>query len=194
MSPFNSLLSEIKRCQVCSPFLALGAKPILQIHPKAKILLAGQAPGKQAHLSGIPFNDPSGERLRSWLGVEHKEFYDATQIAILPMGLCYPGKGRSGDLPPRPECAVTWHERILTALPKIELILVIGKYAQSYYLNKPSASVSQLAQSWLKNPSQIIPLPHPSPRNNIWLKRNTWFEKEMVPMIQKQVKKLSKSD
>ena len=148
--------------------LTLGPRPIFQLHPQASILIAAQAPGKKVHETGIPFNDPSGDRLRDWLGMDRDTFYDGRQIAILPMGFCYPGTGKSGDLPPRLECAQTWHAELLPRLPNIQLTLVIGQYAQAYHLsNSTHKTVTETVKSWKEFWPKLLPLPHPSPRNNI---------------------------
>ncbi|MGB7815725.1 MAG: uracil-DNA glycosylase family protein [Methylotenera sp.] len=157
------------------------------MHPLARILIAGQAPGRKVHETGMPFNDASGDRLRSWLGISREVFYDATQVAILPMGFCFPGTGKSGDLPPRPECAPAWRAALLAHLKNLELTLVIGQYAQAYHLPGEVASVTEAVRAWRKDWPQTVPLPHPSPRNNLWLKRNPWFEEELVPALRKRV-------
>jgi uracil-DNA glycosylase len=190
MQTFESLHTAIQACQVCATHLKHGIKPILQIHPQAKILIAGQAPGRQAHDSGLPFDDASGDRLRRWMGISKEAFYDESKVAILPMGFCYPGTGKSGDLPPRPECAATWRAKVLSTLPNIELSLIIGKYAQAYHLPEHRGNLTQAVKGWLDKPSALIPLPHPSPRNNMWLKRNTWFEDRMVLQLQTHINKL----
>ncbi|ALA56536.1 MAG: uracil-DNA glycosylase family protein [Nitrospiraceae bacterium] len=183
------LLQDIQACTICQPTLPLGPRPILQIHPKASILIAGQAPGRKAHETRVPFDDPSGDRLREWLGVNRKTFYDAHQIAILPMGFCYPGAGKSGDLPPRPECASAWRAELLAMLPNIKLTLVIGQYALDYHLQEsPFRSVTEAVKAWKEFWPDRLPLPHPSPRNNIWLKRNLWFEHDLLPVLRRRVK------
>ena len=188
MTSFTTLLKEIKACTLCSEHLALGPRPVVQAHPTARILIAGQAPGSKVHETGIPFDDPSGNRLREWMGVSKDEFYDPQKIAIVPMGFCFPGTGKSGDLPPRPECAPAWRAELLNQLPNIELTLVIGQYAQAYHLDEGSETVTKLVQSWKDYWPEKIPLPHPSPRNNIWLRRNPWFEDDVLPSLQKQVR------
>lgn len=193
MSRFSKLLAEVKSCTLCSEHLPLGPRPVVQIHPEARILIAGQAPGKRVHDTGIPFNDPSGDRLREWMSVSKEVFYDEKQIALLPMGFCFPGTGKSGDLPPRPECAQRWREQLLAQLPNIELILVLGKYAQSYHFGKSKRSLTELVAGWQDYWPTKVPLPHPSPRNNIWLKRNPWFEKELIPQLQARVNEVLKS-
>jgi uracil-DNA glycosylase len=187
MTSFASLLSEVRACTLCEADLPLGPRPVLQLHPKARILIAGQAPGRKVHDSGVPFDDPSGNRLREWLDVSREVFYDPKQIAILPMGFCFPGSGKSGDLPPRPECAPAWREQLLGKLPQLEITLVLGQYAQAYHFGDASSSVTDLVKSWRGHWPHIVPLPHPSPRNNIWLRRNPWFEAELIPSLRKRV-------
>lgn len=185
---FSLLLQDVEACDICQPALPLGPRPVLQLHPKASILIAGQAPGRKVHETGIPFDDPSGDRLREWLGVNRETFYDARKIAILPMGFCYPGTGKSGDLPPRPECASTWRAELLAHLPNIQLMLVIGQYALNYHLHDSSfKSVTEAVKAWKEIWPERLPLPHPSPRNNIWLKRNPWFETDLLPVLREKV-------
>ena len=188
----NSLLKDVRSCTRCSEHLPLGPRPVLRAHPKARLLIIGQAPGTKVHESGIPWNDPSGDRLRSWLGLTHEEFYDESHIAIMPMGFCYPGKGTSGDLPPRPECAPLWHDKILKHLPNIKLTLLIGQYAQERYLgDRRKATLTDTVRAWKEYTKDgFLPLVHPSPRNQIWLKKNPWFEKEVVPYLRTQMKKI----
>jgi len=173
---------------ICESKLPLGVRPVIQFNAKARILIAGQAPGLKVHQTGKPFDDASGERLRQWLGINKQAFYDANKIAILPMGFCYPGKGRSGDLPPRKECAPAWREALLNALPDIKLTIVLGKYAQAYHLPEyKKTPLTELVKSWREHwPSKIV-LPHPSPRNNSWLSKNRWFEADVLPTLKKQV-------
>lgn len=184
----NELVAQVSKCVICEPQLPLGARPVIQFNPNARILIAGQAPGIKVHQSGIPFNDQSGERLRQWLGLTNDLFYDANNIAILPMGFCYPGKGKSGDLPPRKECAPAWRAQLLAALPNLQLTIVLGKYAQAYHLpDTKKLPLTELVKSWRDYwPSHLV-LPHPSPRNNIWLKKNPWFEQEVLPELKKRV-------
>lgn len=147
-----------------------------------------QAPGRKVHETGIPFNDPSGDRLRNWMGIDRDTFYDAKKIAILPMGFCYPGTGKSGDLPPRPECAVEWQGRLLAQLPNIQLMLIIGTYAQNWHLaDRQKATLTQTVLNWVDYWPLQLPLPHPSPRNNIWLKKNPWFESDVIPKLRTRV-------
>jgi len=195
MPGLASLLADIKQCNRCEKQLPLGVRPVLQVNRNARILIAGQAPGKKVHESGVPFDDASGERLRQWMGVSSREFYNPALTAILPMGFCYPGSGPSGDLPPRPECEPAWRRQLLDQLPNIELTLVLGRYAQDYHFGKHSgehpgkrpASLTALVKSWQHYWPESIPLPHPSPRNNIWLSKNRWFEKEVLPQLQARI-------
>jgi len=185
---FTSLLGDVRSCTICAEHLPLGPRPVLQMHPNAKILIAGQAPGVRVHETGIPFNDPSGDRLRAWMGLEREVFYNAEKISILPMGFCYPGTGKSGDLPPRPECAEQWRKKLLVQLPNIELTLVIGGYAQDWHLGKSQKeNLTETVRAWKEYWPQILVLPHPSPRNNIWLKKNPWFEKKVIKELKKRV-------
>ncbi len=187
MNKMKQLLTEVQACQICAPHLAHGVRPILQVGAKARIIIAGQAPGRKGHEGGVPFEDASGDRLRTWMGVTKETFYDPNQVAILPMGFCYPGKGKSGDLPPRKECAPAWREALLKQMGQVELILVIGQYAQAYHLLDNKRTLTETVKAWRDYWPAVLPLPHPSPRNNIWLKRNAWFEAEVVPQLQKQV-------
>ena len=184
------LLEEVRACRVCADDLPLGPRPVLRAAASAKILIIGQAPGTRVHASGIPWDDPSGDRLRLWLGLDKEQFYDEQQLAIVPMGFCYPGKGKSGDLPPRKECAELWHDKIMAELPAVELTLLIGQYAQNHYLDTGKETLTARVKRWQDFLPNHIPLPHPSPRNQIWLKKNAWFEQEVVPFIQKRVKAL----
>ena len=189
----EGMVQQIKSCQLCQSSLPYQVRPIVQLNPQARILIASQAPGRKAHDSGIPFDDPSGERLRYWLGIGREQFYDEHNIAILPMGFCYPGKGKTGDLPPRKECAPVWREPVLQLLPNIELTLVIGQYAQAYHLGKNHDSVTNNVQNWQDYWPNMLPLPHPSPRNIFWFKRNPWFEKELIPILQQRVAEILSS-
>ena len=192
MTKLSSLLNEVRSCTICASELPLGPRPVLQMHSKAKILIAGQAPGRKVHESGVPFDDASGKRLREWLGVTPDVFYDPEQVAILPMGFCYPGSGKSGDLAPRPECAPAWREQLLSHLTQLELTIVLGSYAQKYHFGEASTSVTDLVKSWRTYWPNIVPLPHPSPRNNIWLRKNPWFEIELLPALRQRVSELLK--
>jgi len=183
----NSLLAEARACRACAGALPLGPRPILQAHSDARILIASQAPGRIAHTSGIPFQDPSGRRLRAWMGVNETIFYDPRLVAIVPMGFCYPGRGEGGDLPPRPECAPLWREAVLNHMKRIRLTLVIGTHAQRWHRVSGGLSVADAARTWFDEQSPVIPLPHPSPRNNGWLARNPWFERDMLPAVRKHI-------
>ncbi len=187
MVSIGSLKKQVKNCTLCAQHLPLGPRPIIQMDTASRILIAGQAPGIKVHESGVPFNDASGQRLREWLGVDKETFYDPKQFAILPMGFCYPGKGKSGDLPPRPECKEKWRTSLLAALPNIQLTLVIGQYAIAYHLPGEGKNLTQVVANWEKYWPNTLPLPHPSPRNNIWLKRNPWFQSTLVPKLQQRV-------
>lgn len=187
MSSLSSLLTEVRACTRCAGHLPLGPRPVVQIRPSARILVAAQAPGKAVHETGIPFSDASGDRLRAWLGISSEVFYDSKKIAILPMGFCYPGTGRSGDLPPRPECAPAWRGPLLARLKQLQLTLVIGLYAKAYHLPDAGASLTEAVLAWREHWPHTMALPHPSPRNNLWLKRNPWFEKELVPVLRERV-------
>ncbi len=178
---------EMAACTICTD-LPLGPRPLFKLATDARILIAGQAPGSRTHAKGIPFDDPSGDRLRTWLDVSRDTFYDDARIAILPMGLCFPGTGKTGDLPPRPICAQTWRARALAQLPALELTLIIGRYAIDWHVpDAGKRTVTDLAQDWNSFwPDQLV-LPHPSPRNNRWLKQNPFFEAEVIPMLQSRV-------
>lgn len=190
----QTLLKQIKQCRLCENILPFEPKPILQASNQSEILILGQAPGAKTHLKGIPFDDKSGDRLRAWLGVNKAQFYDADLFTILPMGFCYPGRGISGDLPPTKQCTKTWHDSLLTKLTKIELTILLGKYAIEWHLQS-RAPVTKLVKQWqaLLKSNQIV-LPHPSPRNNIWLKKNDWFEKEVIPTLQQKTKEIISKD
>ncbi len=181
------LLTEIRTCSHCANSLPLGPRPVVRAKQSSRILIVGQAPGTRVHASGIPWDDPSGDRLRQWMGVDKKQFYDRRSVAIVPMGFCYPGKGKSGDLPPRPECAPLWHEKIMSHLPNIELTLLIGLYAQEYYLQDEFGTLTDRVKNWRDSLAGYLPLPHPSPRNQLWLKRNPWYASELVPNLQLRV-------
>ena len=187
MKRFAPLMTEVRACTICAPHLPHGPRPVLQLHPKARLLIAGQAPGRKVHESGIPFDDASGNRLREWMGVTRDVFYDPASVAILPMGFCYPGTGKSGDLPPRPECAPAWREQLLGHLPHLEVTLVIGKYAQAYHLDEAKSSLTETVRAWRDFWPSTIPLPHPSPRNNIWLHKNPWFTADLLPLLRQRV-------
>jgi len=188
----SQLFEQIRHCQECVNYLPLGPNPIIRGKSSAKILIIGQAPGTKVHASSIPWDDASGKRLRQWLGLTDDEFYNEDNIAIMPMGFCYPGKGKSGDLPPRPECAPLWHEKILEQLPHLEFTLLIGQYAQQYYLANRAKTLTETVQGWQQWFPDKLPLPHPSPRNTLWLKRNPWFEINVLPVLQQRIKTILK--
>ncbi|MFZ6862939.1 uracil-DNA glycosylase family protein [Undibacterium sp. Ji67W] len=194
LTPLDSLLKEVRSCTLCKEHLPCVPRPVLQAHQDAKILIAGQAPGNKVQQTGIPFDDASGDRLREWMGIDKEIFYDAKQMAILPMGFCFPGTGKSGDLPPRKECAPQWREQVLALLPKIELTLVIGQYAMAWHLqDNGKTNVTQQVLDWKKSWPHVLPLPHPSPRNNIWLKQNPWFSEQVLPALKEQVAQILKT-
>ena len=187
MTSLPALLTQVRACTLCAAHLPVGPRPVLQMHASARLLIAGQAPGRKVHASGIPFDDASGERLRAWLGISRETFYDAAQVAILPMGFCYPGTGKAGDLPPRPECAPAWRSALLAQLEQLQLTLVIGQYAQAFHLPAARGTLTEAVQGWQQREPSVIVLPHPSPRNNIWLRRNPWFEAELLPWLRQRV-------
>ena len=194
MKKLPALLREVRACDICSDYLPSGPRPVLSAHVKARLLIVGQAPGSRVHKSGIPWDDPSGNRLRNWLGVTPEQFYDPTSVALVPMGFCYPGTGSSGDLPPRPECAETWHEKILRLMPDIKLTVLLSQYALVRYLgNSRKATVTETVKAWKEYRPRFIPLPHSSPRNNIWLKKNPWFVREVIPYLRRSVKRILRS-
>ena len=189
----QSLLREIRKCTTCMPHLELGPNPVLTAHPKGKIVVIGQAPGTVVHKSGVPWEDKSGDNLRAWLQVDKSTFYNPEKIALIPMGFCYPGKGKSGDLPPRSECAPLWHGLLFKQMKEIELFLLIGKYAQGCYLgDKSKRTLTDTVRDFKEYLPKYFVLPHPSPRNNIWQARNAWFKKSVVPSLRSQVSKLLK--
>lgn len=190
MSP-SRLLREVRACQICSEHLPLGPRPVLQLTSAARLLIIGQAPGSKVHQSGIPWNDASGDRLRDWLNLDRSVFYDAAKVAIIPMGLCYPGAGESGgDMPPRPECAPLWHERLLNHLPDRQLTLLIGQYAQRHYLgSRRKGSMTETVRSFSDYCPHFFPLPHPSWRSQIWMQKHPWFERSVIPELRNAVRK-----
>lgn len=182
-SSLDTLLHEVRACRLCESELPLGPNPVLRASSSARLLIIGQAPGTRVHATGIPWNDPSGDRLRGWMQIDRERFYDEQAIAIVPMGFCYPGKGKSGDLAPRPECAAHWHEKLLAGMPAIELVLLIGKYAQNHYLGSRRQSLAETVRHWADYAPLFFPLPHPSPRNLRWFRDHPWFEQEVVPAL-----------
>jgi uracil-DNA glycosylase len=187
----QALLRDVRSCRLCAEHLPAGPHPVLQMDSRASVLIASQAPGRRVHESGVPFDDASGKRLRAWMEIESAVFYDPTRVAILPMGFCYPGTGASGDLPPRPECAQAWREQLLGSMPSLQLTLVIGQYALDYHLaNRHKASLTETVRAWRELWPNVLPLPHPSPRNNPWLKKNPWFENEVIPVLRNRLRSL----
>lgn len=197
MADLDALIRDVQRCMICAAHLPLGPRPVFQIHQDARILITSQAPGRRVHETGIPFDDPSGDRLRDWTGISHKVFYDPHQIAILPMGFCYPGKGKSGDLPPRPECAPAWRDKLLSHLQNLELTLLVGQYAITHHFSGKNQNsyktLTDTVRAWREFWPTVVPLPHPSPRNNPWLKRHPWFEAELVPALRTRVAEILNS-
>ncbi len=187
----DDLLSEIRNCQHCVEHLPLGPRPVVAAHPDARIAIIGQAPGTRVHKTGIPWDDPSGKQLRKWMGVSDKMFYNPQWIALVPMGFCYPGRGRSGDLPPRPECAPLWHPTLWDRMPRLELLLTIGAYSHNYYLRDlQKRNLTETVRNYQDYLPRFFPLPHPSPRNRFWLSKNPWFESEVIPHLQSRVKEV----
>ena len=186
----SELLAAMRACTACAG-LPLGPKPIFQIDPRAPILIVGQAPGRLTHAKGVPFDDPSGARLRQWLGVTCEEFYDPARFAIFPMGLCFPGTAKGGDLPPRPECAPMWRTKVLDGLPNIRLTITLGKYAANWHVREArGASLTETVGNWRAHWPGLLPLPHPSPRNIAWFKKNRWFEADILPALRAKVREL----
>jgi len=183
----QALLKRVRACTLCAEHLPLGPRPVVQISGSARILIAAQAPGRKVHETGLPFNDASGDRLRDWLGLTRETFYDPQHVAILPMGFCFPGTGNSGDLPPRKECAPAWRDELLAHLPRLELTLVIGQYALAWHLPDERGNLTETVKAWKRHWPAVIPLPHPSPRNNGWLKRNSWFEYDVLPSLRQRI-------
>ena len=183
------LVEEVRACRLCEARLPHAPRPVLRADPRARLLVVGQAPGTRVHETGIPWNDPSGEQLRDWLAMSPEEFYDISRVAIIPMGLCYPGRGRGGDLPPRPECAPTWHPRLRAALPGIRLTLLVGRHAQAWYLATGRERLGDTVWRYRDFLPGFFPLPHPSPRNRKWLRERPWFEQRVVPALRREVRR-----
>lgn len=188
-APLETLLAEVRACRLCAPALPLGPRPVLRARESARLLIVGQAPGTRVHESGVPFDDPSGERLRAWLGIGRDAFYDDSRVAIIPAGLCYPGRDRAGgDKPPRPECAPLWHPRLRALLPHIRLTVLVGGYAQIYYLGeRRKPSLTETVRAWREYFPEFMPTPHPSWRNTAWLRRNPWFAQDLLPVLRRSV-------
>lgn len=182
------LLEQIRSCNICSAHLPQGTNPVLQAGSSAKLVIIGQAPGSKVHQSGIPWDDASGNQLRKWLGVSEDVFYNPNKVALVPMGFCYPGKGSSGDLPPRPECAPQWHKSLLAHMKNVSLTILIGQYAQGYYLKERlKNNLTETVRAYNEYLPEYLPLPHPSPRNRFWLSNNLWFADDVLPVLQKKV-------
>lgn len=191
MGMLRTLIKEARACRVCAPHLPLGPRPVFLVGARARLMIVGQAPGRRVHETGVPWNDPSGEQLRAWLGMSREQFYDTRRIAIVPTGLCYPGTGERGDLPPRPECAPLWQPRFRAALPGIRLTLLIGMHAQAYFLGaRRERTLALTVRAWREYLPEYFPLPHPSPRNRMWQQKNRWFVKEVVPALRRRVQAL----
>ena len=185
------LLGQIKNCKVCEEQLEFGCNPFMAASPNSRLVIVGQAPGRVVHKTGIPWNDKSGDNLRAWLDIDRETFYDVEKVTLMPMGFCYPGTGKTGDLPPRPECAPLWHPQILSLMKSTKLILLVGQHAQNYYLGDTAQeTLTATVQQFHTYLPKYFPLPHPSPRNNIWQARNIWFTGEVLPELQRRVKKL----
>lgn len=191
LSKLEKLLNKIRSCSECSKHLALGPNPVLSLNSRSKIIVIGQAPGLAVHKTSVPWNDKSGENLRKWMNVSVDDFYDTDKFGIIPMGFCYPGKGKSGDLPPTKECAPLWHQKLLSNMKDVELILLIGTYAQQYYLgNKLKRTLTESVKNYKEYLPNYFVLPHPSPRNNIWQAKNEWFKKEVIPELKNSIKSI----
>jgi uracil-DNA glycosylase len=187
--PFAALFAEVRACTRCAAHLPLGARPVVRGLPSARLLVTSQAPGTKVHETGLSFDDRSGDRLRDWLGIDRDTFYDERRLAVLPMGMCYPGRyAKGGDLPPRPECAPLWHARLLAAWPKVELTLLVGSYAIDYYLKgRKRQSMTETVRAWRDYLPEFLPLPHPSWRTTAWEKKNPWFAAEVLPEVRRRV-------
>jgi uracil-DNA glycosylase len=185
----NKILQQIRNCKECDKHLSLGANPIISASSKSRIIIIGQAPGRIVHATNIAWNDKSGDNLRTWMGIDKQTFYDKNLIALMPMGFCYPGTGKTGDLPPRPECAPLWHGKLLAMMSNVKLILLIGQYAQNYYLgDKAKNTLTETVHHYQTYLPKYFPLPHPSPRNNIWQAKNEWFGDDILPVLKLKIK------
>lgn len=184
----DALFAEVRACRVCAPHLPHAPRPVFRVHPSARMLIVGQAPGRRVHESGIPWNDPSGDRLRQWLAMAPEVFYDVTRVAIIPIGLCYPGTVDGADLPPRKECAPLWHSRLISRLPAVRLTLLVGSHAQAFHLEqRRKVGMTETVHAFREYGPGFLPLPHPSWRNSGWLKRNPWFEADLLPVLRQRV-------
>jgi uracil-DNA glycosylase len=191
VTTLDVLLRAARQCRVCAAQLPLGPRPVLQAHEQARLLIVGQAPGRRVHETGVPWDDASGERLRAWMGIDRRTFYDPTRVAIIPIGLCYPGRGNGGDLPPRRECASLWLDRLRGLLPRVETTLLIGSHAQRHFLrSRRKASLTATTRAWPEYAPRFAPLPHPSPRNQPWFARHPWFESQVLPALRARVRAL----
>lgn len=190
--PLDALLEEIRACRACAGDLPHEPRPVVRVSPQTRLLICGQAPGRRVHESGLPFDDPSGERLRAWMGIDRATFYGRAEIGVAAMAFCFPGTNpKGGDYPPPPRCAATWRRRLLGALPKAELTLLVGGYAQVWALaDRAGRNMTETVRAWRDHPPDVLPLPHPSWRNTAWLKRNPWFEAEVVPYLRTRVQEI----
>lgn len=194
-SKLGRLCTQIRACSVCAEHLPLGPRPIVRVDESVRVLITGQAPGTRVHETGLPWNDPSGDRLRAWLNVDRETFYDLTRFGVMAMGFCYPGRGKGGDLPPRPECAPLWHSKVRALLPNLKLTLLVGRYGQLYYLNTKKETLEATVKRYRDFLTQgFFPLPHPSPRNTKWLRDRPWFEREVITALRSEVSKALRSD
>ncbi len=190
-SDLPGLLEAVRACRICAPDLEHGVRPVVQAGTEARLLIIGQAPGSKVHASGKAFDDDSGNRLRDWTGIDVGTFYDPSRVAHMPTGFCYPGKGKGGDLPPRPECAPRWHDALRTALPRVRLTLLVGQYAQKRYLPRGFApNLTEAVRRWQDAPEGLFPLPHPAWRSRLWMGRNPWFEAEVLPALQERIRQV----
>jgi len=184
MPQLDQILCEVRACTLCAAHLPLGPRPVVRLDARQRVLITGQAPGTRVHATGLPWNDPSGERLRAWMNLDREQFYDISRYGVMAMGFCYPGKGKGGDLPPRTECAPLWHPQLRPLLPELRLTLMIGRYAHLHYLDAKRETLEQTVRRWREHlPRGYFPLPHPSPRNTLWLKQRPWFDAEIVPAL-----------
>jgi uracil-DNA glycosylase family 4 len=189
--PLDHLLHTISQCDICKSHLPLGPRPVVTANKESKIVIIGQAPGTKVHASGIPWDDQSGKKLRQWLNVSDEDFYDTTKFAIIPMGFCYPGKAKTGDLPPRKECAPQWHDDLFKNMPNVKLVILIGAYAQKYYLKEHAKkTLTETVSDYENYLPKYFPIPHPSPTNRFWRAKNPWFELSMVPILQEKVQEI----